>query len=54
MIRLILPTLLALALLGLPLWSQSNVSGTVPLTLLDGGTDCGGLGWKKSGTSKKI
>lgn len=26
------------------LWAQSNVTGSVPLTLVDGGTDCNGLG----------
>jgi hypothetical protein len=39
MIRLVL-----LLILALPLMAQANVSGTVPLTLIDGGTDCGGLG----------
>jgi len=43
MTRLLLPGLCAL-FLALPLLAQSNVSGTVPLSLVDGGTDCGGLG----------
>jgi hypothetical protein len=44
MTRLVLQRILTLTVLGLPLLAQSNVSGPVPLTLVDGGTDCGGLG----------
>ena len=31
-------------LVAAPLLAQSNVDGNLPLTLVDGGTDCGGLG----------
>jgi len=34
-----------LMLAAAPLLAQSNVAGNLPLTLVDGGADCGGLGW---------